>query len=100
MCECCRPFFPTQRHQNGCCCFSGERLISFLNITGDREGEYSWFPGASQLEFVSAEHGFDTTNTGLVCDEFRRSKIVILSRFVALSVSLTQKVSLFQNGWG
>ena len=51
----------------------GALLSSYANRTGNRDGEWSWFPGHEQLEFVNRSLGIDTTQAGLVCDEFRRA---------------------------
>jgi hypothetical protein len=51
----------------------GLLLDKYMDRTGSGEGEWAWFPGAAQLEFVNESLGFDTRRAGLVCDEFRRS---------------------------
>lgn len=45
----------------------------FLRWEGSVEGDWSWFPGAAQLEFVNESLGFDTARTGLHCDGWRHS---------------------------
>jgi hypothetical protein len=48
-------------------------LSSFVNRTGNLDGEWGWFPAHEQLEFVNQSLNIDSTSAGLVCDEFRRS---------------------------
>lgn len=45
----------------------------YMDWSGSIDANWSWFPGASQLEFVNASLRFDTRQAGLYCDGWRRS---------------------------
>lgn len=45
----------------------------YMDWSGSVDAEWSWFPGATQLEFVNASLRFDTRRAGLYCDGWRRS---------------------------
>ena len=44
----------------------------FIDQTGTVDADWTWFPGAAELEFVNETLGFDTGEMGLRCDEWRR----------------------------
>ena len=48
-------------------------MPQFIDKSGTIDAEFSWFPKSSQLEFKNATLGFDTTQMGRRCDEWRRS---------------------------
>ena len=48
-------------------------LPHFIDKRGSVDAEFSWFPGAAELEFSNATLGFDTKGMGLVCDGWRRT---------------------------
>jgi len=51
----------------------GEPMKSFINSDGSLEGDFTWFPGAADLELVNKSLGIDSNHAGLQCDEWRRS---------------------------
>ena len=60
---------------------------------GTIDAEFSWFPKSDRLEFKNATLGFDTTQMGLRCDEFRRSlpdptKFLVRPNLACLSACL------------
>ena len=48
-------------------------LPHFIDKRGSVDADFSWFPGAAELEFSNATLGFDTKGMGLVCDGWRRT---------------------------
>lgn len=49
------------------------KLPQLIDQSGSIEADFSWFPGATKLEFVNHSLGFDTTAIGLRCDGWRRA---------------------------
>jgi hypothetical protein len=45
----------------------------YIDWKGSVDAEWSWFPNAHELEFHNASLRFDTRQSGLYCDEWRRS---------------------------
>lgn len=44
----------------------------YVDWRGSVDAEWSWFPGAAELEFSNSSLGFDTRQSGLHCDGWRR----------------------------